>query len=495
MGNHSYWVGRAKAEKTRVDKSIEEIATKIREAYDLASHDIDTQVAAWYQRFADDNGVSLAAARRTLNAGELKDFKMTLKEYIKHGEQLDSDRSWLGAMKNASTKHHIDRLTALQMTTRAEIQEALAKWTSAAIPKMDDILTESFLRYNFYVQKDIGVGKYINGADIQKLRVAANKPWTPDGIEFKKRAGVNNAKLVSALQRELMQSCITGRPYEQLAENLRKIINLSEYESERLIRTESTHLATLAERETYDMYGINEYEYLATLDHKTCELCGPLDGQVFKVSDMVEGVNAPPIHPNCRCTTIPHYDNLGGSRAARDEKGKTVFVDGDTTYSEWIKEQKEVIEEKISSPLNKRNNVNGKPTAMITIEGVKLNNKQRKLLNQLKDYDSRIVVKKNEVSLKDLSALTAETENEFAMFTKSGKRLIIRGNETNVNVTVKDAEKLKKEGYKFSGHTHPGIDKNCLIASVGDKEILKAFEQEISVIYNSIGRYMIFGSE
>lgn len=346
MSNRSYWVGRGNAEKRRVDKSINDIAEAIKDAYDRASHDIDNQIAAWYQRFADDNGISLALAKKTLDAGELDDFKMTLKEYIKHGEELKSDPSWLEAMKNASTKHHIDRLTALQMTTRAEIQEALAKWMSVAIPKMDGILTESFLRYNFYMQKDMEYGKYINGADIQKLRVAANKPWTPDGIEFKKRIGINNAKLVSTMQRELMQACIIGRPYEEIAENLRNQINLSEYESVRLIRTEATHLATLAERETYGMYDVKEYEYLATLDQRTCDLCGPLDGKVFKVTDMQEGVNAPPLHPNCRCTTIPHYDDLGGSRAARDEEGNTIFVDGNTTYSEWKSMQNKEASEK-----------------------------------------------------------------------------------------------------------------------------------------------------
>ena len=28
--------------------------------------------------------------------------------------------------------------------------------------------------------------------------------------------------------------------------------------------------------------------------------------KVFKVKDMKPGINAAPMHPNCRCTVIPH---------------------------------------------------------------------------------------------------------------------------------------------------------------------------------------------
>ena len=94
--------------------------------------------------------------------------------------------------------------------------------------------------------------------------------------------------------------------------------------------------------------------------------------------------------------------------------------------------------------------------------------------------------------MKDLSAMTAITGDEFAMFTKEQKRLIIRGNYKKVNIGVKQATELKKQGYKWSGHTHPGVDGNCLLHSPGDALILEAFGQQTSVIYNSKGRFEIF---
>ena len=92
----------------------------------------------------------------------------------------------------------------------------------------------------------------------------------------------------------------------------------------------------------------------------------------------------------------------------------------------------------------------------------------------------------------DLSALTAYTGDEFAMFTKGNERIIIRGNSIKVNIGISEADKLAKDGYKWSGHTHPGIDYLSMQPSDGDYAILDCFKQKISVIYNSKGDYRTF---
>ena len=95
----------------------------------------------------------------------------------------------------------------------------------------------------------------------------------------------------------------------------------------------------------------------------------------------------------------------------------------------------------------------------------------------------------------DLAALTAKTGDEFAMFTKGNVRLIVRGNAYMVNIGLEEAEQLAKQGYRWSGHTHPGVDWLCLQASRGDMNILYCFKQEMSVVYNSKGDYLTFYKE
>ena len=142
--------------------------------------------------------------------------------------------------------------------------------------------------------------------------------------------------------------------------------------------------------------------------------------------------------------------------------------------------------------ISRRNSAKGKPAAIVHFD-TQLSNRQQMALDRLPDYDSRIIVKKRDISMTDLAAMTAKTGDEFALFTKGGERLVIRGNRNGVNVGIEAAMELAKEGYVWSGHTHPGVGRNCLLASEGDILVLRCFSQSRSVIYNSLGEYLEFG--
>ena len=125
----------------------------------------------------------------------------------------------------------------------------------------------------------------------------------------------------------------------------------------------------------------------------------------------------------------------------------------------------------------------------VTFGEKELSERQQRILGELPGFGSQAIVKKRDVSMLDLAALTAKTGDEFAMFTRKGDRLIIRGNFLSVPLTPNKAEKLRSEGYRWSGHTHIGINDESLIASDGDRKVLKAFNQSKSLIYNAAGKH------
>lgn len=146
----------------------------------------------------------------------------------------------------------------------------------------------------------------------------------------------------------------------------------------------------------------------------------------------------------------------------------------------------------IEFPIEQRNTGKGNANAVLQFNRP-LNNRQKALLEQLPTYNSEAIVNKSSVKMSDLATLTALTGNEFALFTKGNERLVVRGDEHMVDVNK--AQKLASEGYKWSGHTHPGSTAYVLFASDGDKLILKQLKQSQSVIYNSKGQYNVFGKE
>lgn len=112
------------------------------------------------------------------------------------------------------------------------------------------------------------------------------------------------------------------------------------YSSMRLIRTETNRVHNAAEKAAYEEEGITEYRFLATLDGRTCDVCGALDGKTFPVSEAKEGINYPPLHPNDRCTTTAVIEGQNRAelkrRALDPETGKTVLIPAETTYEEWL---------------------------------------------------------------------------------------------------------------------------------------------------------------
>ncbi len=138
-----------------------------------------------------------------------------------------------------------------------------------------------------------------------------------------------------------------------------------------------------------------------------------------------------------------------------------------------------------------RNSGRGNPGA-ITHFDVDLNTRQKNLLQQLPNCDSSIIINKGDVNLKDLAALTAKTGDEFAMFTRGSQRMIIRGNASAVNIDGAMAQELYNAGFKWSGHTHPGIGVNVKFASEGDMYILEQFNQTQRVIFDSQGNFSVF---
>lgn len=85
--------------------------------------------------------------------------------------------------------------------------------------------------------------------------------------------------------------------------DFRRLFDVSAYEAKRLVVTETARIQTAVQQEMYAVNGVEEYEYIA--EPSACDVCAKLDGKAFKVTEMVPGKNAAPMHPHCHCSTAP----------------------------------------------------------------------------------------------------------------------------------------------------------------------------------------------
>ena len=93
--NADYWAQRMKnMEDALLDQSysyVENLDAQFR----AAEAEIERQMSAWYRRFAANNDITLADAKRLLNSDELAEFHWTVEEYIKHGEENALTGAWM----------------------------------------------------------------------------------------------------------------------------------------------------------------------------------------------------------------------------------------------------------------------------------------------------------------------------------------------------------------------------------------------------------------
>lgn len=339
MKNSEYW--KLRFEQLEQAQNGQGAATfaEIEKQYKEAQKQIEGQIARWYQRFADNNGITLAQARQYLKGAALKEFQWDVQDYIKYGQDNALMGGWMKELENASAKYHISKLEALKIQTQHSLEVMFSKQMGTVTGAMGDIFESGYYHTAYELQKGFNIGWDIAGLDQSQIEKVLSKPWAVDGKNFSERIWTNKEKLISELHGELTQNIMLGADPQKAIDSLAKKMNTSKQNAGRLIMTEEAYFSSAAQRDCFNELDVEQYEIVATLDSHTSDICRSLDGKHFPMKDFQAGVTAPPFHVYCRSTTVPYFDeDFGdiGERAARDEEtGKTYYIPDDMNYEEW----------------------------------------------------------------------------------------------------------------------------------------------------------------
>ena len=338
MNNAEYWKLRfEQLEQAQNQKGVKAYAD-IERQYKEAQKQLEGQIARWYQRFATNNGISLAEARQYLKGADLKEFKWDVQEYIKYGQDNALNSGWMKELENASAKYHISKLEALKVQTQHSLEVMYAKQFGTMHGALSDAFESGYYHTAYELQHGFNVGWDIAGLDQAQIEKVLAKPWAADGYNFSERIWGNKNKLISEVHNELSRNIMLGADSQKAIDSLAKKMNTSKNNAGRLVMTEEAYFSSTAQKDCFESLGVEQYEIVATLDSHTSDICRSLDGKHFPMKDYQPGVTAPPFHVYCRSTTVPYFDEQFdiGERAARDEEtGKTYYIPDDMNYQEW----------------------------------------------------------------------------------------------------------------------------------------------------------------
>lgn len=291
---NSYWRNRELNHINQMIKDDERIARKLRANQLRAMEEIEAQIEAFYGRYASAEGITMGEARKRVAKLDIDKYSRKAKRYVK--ERNFSKRA-NEEMRLYNVTMRINRLELL----KANIHLEVLAMTSEEQRILFEAMTAS-ARSEYERQAGIlGETLNYNEKNIEAIISASflSATWSD-------RLWDNQDALRAELDRLLNRSIVQGTNPRVLARELRKKFNSSVYNSERLLRTETARVQQDVFQDSMRQAEFDAYEFIAEPD--ACPICAALDGEVFRLDEAQVGVNAYPMHPNCRCSQAVAVD-------------------------------------------------------------------------------------------------------------------------------------------------------------------------------------------
>jgi SPP1 gp7 family putative phage head morphogenesis protein len=299
MANAEYWRDReAKQRETYIRTEDEELA-EINRIYNDMYRWAEREINAFYGKYADAEGIDITEAKKRVSKLDIEEYERLAKEYVKDKDFSDRANAEM-RLYNATMK--INRLELLKAMIGLKLVDGTndidKHWEKIATDRAtQEIIRQSGILGNTLTETETAkTAKQIVNADFYNAN-------------FSERIWMHMDNLKSDLSIELQKGLIAGVSSQEMARRIRKnAFEKSQKDAERLVRTELRRIQTDVARDSYERNGFDEYELMA-VNPRACPICKDLDGNIYKVKDMKPGENAPPIHPNCHCTTAPHFSD------------------------------------------------------------------------------------------------------------------------------------------------------------------------------------------
>ena len=331
--NGAYWRKRAIELAEKQKQEDDDLCLRFHREYERILHELDKEISIFYARYAANESVSMADARRLLRDAELEDFRMSLDEFRDKALAGGFDKE----LEEVYLRSRISRLQALQTQVELRMMELFSSQRDVLRDHLQERYTDTYYRTVYAVSQQANVASTFARIDPQTIERILAVPWV--GSEFSSRIWADKDKLTRELMQTLSRGFVRGDSLDRMTKEFAQRMGVSESRAATLIHTESAHMAAEAAEQGYRETGVQSYRFEAALDLKTCAVCGALDQREFPLAEHETGINYPPLHPRCRCTTVPVTEfRIGSKRAARNPAtGKTEYVEKKLTYEEWRK--------------------------------------------------------------------------------------------------------------------------------------------------------------
>ena len=295
MNSTIYWKKREEAQKRKNITDEKENDKKRKQRYDDVLDNVQKEIDAFYGKYAKAEGITIAEAKKRVSKLDIEQYERKAERYVREKE-FSKEANEEMRLYNATMK--INRLEMLKANIGLELisgHDELQKYMKCILQGR----TEAELK------RQAGIlGETIKN-NAQTANAIVNASF--HNAKYSDRIWMNQDILKSDLSKLLQSGLIQGKNPRVLAREIKKKFDVSTSNAERLMRTELARVHTEAQKQSFERNGFTQYTFLALGD--ACDVCKALDDKHFNVKDMMPGLNAPPMHPNCRCSIAAYEDS------------------------------------------------------------------------------------------------------------------------------------------------------------------------------------------
>ena len=317
--NRAYWEERQVKREAKAFTTIQDIEKEYKIALEKAKQNINKELSRIGTTYMKDNNLSYHDALKLLKGDEYKVWKKDLHDYLKEYNKLlktaplEAKKLYL-EIETLAARSRLSHLDSLKAQVDMEMVKLIFGVEDSAKNALTSVYRDTFIE----VTKDLGINAIVSR---DKIKAVLDRPWS--GANFSERLWSNTDKLAQTVKQEIVNGMIQGINLQTMTKRVsERFETAKKNDVERLLRTEVNYTLNQATLDGYKEAGIEKYEFNATLDSRTSQICSELHGEIFEIKKIAVGLNYPPMHPRCRSTTIPIIDYDSLIKQGREEIGE-----------------------------------------------------------------------------------------------------------------------------------------------------------------------------
>ncbi|WP_251712887.1 minor capsid protein [Lactococcus ileimucosae] len=292
---NNYWAKREHENIINIKKREKEFAQYVKSEYQETIQNINFEIERQLNRYLESEKISMADFMKAADKMDVKAFNKKAEQYVR---TKNFSQKANAELKLYNLKMRVNRLELLKAKLLLELDQLHRRLE----PKFKEFLIEEgIIEY----QRQAGI--LGNSVNIDKKLVEKLVNGSFNNANWSTRLWINIEDTRGVLKKSLNELLLRGVNPSKFSMELMRLMHpleVSRNSALRLLITESANIQLSVQLDSFSQAGFKEYEFVT--EPSACNQCAPLSGKIFSIGNANVGENRAPIHPFCRCSSLPY---------------------------------------------------------------------------------------------------------------------------------------------------------------------------------------------